>query len=870
MPRTRLLLLIAIASPVAADEPAPAPVTPAMVSGWVDELGNDDFFVREAATRKLWEVGPRTTRKALVAARDGADEEVAFRARKILWNFDHGILVGTPPEIVRLVEEFRKGNDSKRRAVGKSLAQQGHLQTLNALLQHTLDEAGRARLVPQLVTEVSGSFPRLFAEERHAEVRDWLDLAASAGNTTAHRQRDAFLFLRGELDDRINVTSESIGADSTSKEHAELARLLLISDQLDAAEEHVTKSKDLKLQRELAMRRSDWKSLAADALPGDSGLERQTFRAVFLRLAGDEAELAKVVEQLAETPSWPHGEALLLAERYDEALDVFRKTDNPLTALELGAARGEHADAFDAFGVGADGSGAVEWLHRATVGVTPEKVRPAISRGLGVLREIARLRGREAGRELLEKIRGLTWKHFDPSQSTRLVEVEWQLGYRDEALEDATETLAALEPDKSPPVLAPLFDDREQTAFVCWQWRRRHVATEKLDETPAVSLSWVADLLEGREVDLEIETIVRELVDVAETQPDASARRRWRKTASEMAYDRKRYDLASTAFEPVLQESQLVIDVLWGADILAKSGDWKGAAERYGSVADRNTIATMLQGIALEKGGEVERGRELVDRAHLSLLSDVAARSAAASELSDRGFDDEARRQWETIVRLGPQGQFEGAEAWSVQLASARLGNAISETDPLRAADLWERYLINFANTNAAYTEVRRYLAVSHLVHRTRARGLIGADRIAEALAAAKRAHDVWPGNIEVALQLVPPLDERGRKADADALFDLVHEVAAKRAADFPENAGGHNDLAWLNAKCGRRLDEALVHSRKAVEMEPKSAAYLDTLAEVHFQRGERAQAIEFAEKCIKLDPQSEHYTAQLARFRAE
>jgi hypothetical protein len=36
-------------------------------------------------------------------------------------------------------------------------------------------------------------------------------------------------------------------------------------------------------------------------------------------------------------------------------------------------------------------------------------------------------------------------------------------------------------------------------------------------------------------------------------------------------------------------------------------------------------------------------------------------------------------------------------------------------------------------------------------------------------------------------------------------------------------------ELAWLSARCRRQLDKALTHAKKAVALDPKSVAYLDT-----------------------------------------
>src|SRR5207249_6677824 len=116
---------------------------------------------------------------------------------------------------------------------------------------------------------------------------------------------------------------------------------------------------------------------------------------------------------------------------------------------------------------------------------------------------------------------------------------------------------------------------------------------------------------------------------------------------------------------------------------------------------------------------------------------------------------------------------------------------------------------------------------------------------------------------------LVPELEKRGRKKEADDLFQRVFTLLENQCREYPKSALSHNVLAWLAATCCRQLDKGLEHSQKAVEWAPKNAGYLDTLAEVHFQRSDRAKAIQLMKKCIELDTKNRYFRDQLARFEA-
>jgi tetratricopeptide (TPR) repeat protein len=128
---------------------------------------------------------------------------------------------------------------------------------------------------------------------------------------------------------------------------------------------------------------------------------------------------------------------------------------------------------------------------------------------------------------------------------------------------------------------------------------------------------------------------------------------------------------------------------------------------------------------------------------------------------------------------------------------------------------------------------------------------------------------DALPGDINVPVALLPELEKRGRKKEAADLFEQYWGVHESFCKDDPQSAWGHNNLAWLGARCRRNLDEALKHAQTATELAPDYAGYLDTLAEVHFQRGEKEKALEVMKKCVALEPRYAYFRKQIKRFEA-
>ena len=117
----------------------------------------------------------------------------------------------------------------------------------------------------------------------------------------------------------------------------------------------------------------------------------------------------------------------------------------------------------------------------------------------------------------------------------------------------------------------------------------------------------------------------------------------------------------------------------------------------------------------------------------------------------------------------------------------------------------------------------------------------------AEALAALRPASDF------MTLDVYPVLKRAGKGDDAQAIFDLAYDDVKRRLSAAGNDSGSFNRLAWPCARCGQHLDEALALSRRAVTMEPKNPAFIDTEAEVLFALGQAKEAIELENHALEL-----------------
>lgn len=126
------------------------------------------------------------------------------------------------------------------------------------------------------------------------------------------------------------------------------------------------------------------------------------------------------------------------------------------------------------------------------------------------------------------------------------------------------------------------------------------------------------------------------------------------------------------------------------------------------------------------------------------------------------------------------------------------------------------------------------------------------------------------PSQLNVVLEVVPVLKELGRGVEAKALFERAFKQWREAVDADPANAENLNNLAWLCARCGERVDEAVQMSQKAMQLAPDNAAYLDTAAEASFRAGKAEQAVKYETQALKLMPGDEFMEKQLKRFKGE
>jgi tetratricopeptide (TPR) repeat protein len=878
-------VLIGVAA-LAAAEPDP-------IHQAIGRLGDRRFTAREQASQALFAAGT-AAEAALRQAANSPDPEVARRARRILDDFDWGIYPTTPPAVAELIGRYRAAQTGEKRAVVEELLKLGRPGSvaLGRIVRRERAAEDRRELLTALTHGPQAAIPSLLAEGDLATVQDILEAcvgddpdAARGGHAadTASVPDDPavhfafFVSLRGTLGpaiarfERVRAAGtdpgdpEAVPGAAARRAAQVLTALYRAKGDLAAARRAAGQSGRSDLLEAVLWEQGDWKELAARRAmpPGLFAGPAATLglQAAYERLAGDTDALAKTVEELrkfgehaVDGPETARmaAESLLLNERPGEALGVLATRNvAPDLAFEVLVAQFRHAEALE--------------LAEKARGLSVGSQRLLDARKARLLYLLGE---REAAlawyARYVEEARG--WSFIDSKTAKEVVRSLKRLGLNDLALEHGARLLASSWIAADAPlsgnadVFEIFFGKRSAAAERWWHYLRQRAPKDD----PVGTLRRMLALLEPAprsDPTAEAEAFARYADTLAPAERGgcleavAEAFRAAGRDDAALAYIEK---AAQGAEKPELPQRL--------GDFLMDRRRYRPAAQAYERSwnLDRSRpLPLYLRGLALARAGDEAEGKRLMDQSHWLPLGDEVVRTTFAEELTKRGQAEAAARERDLVLRCG------WYRSWQVgNLLNMQARAALARKDYGTAADAYERAVVGCLRSGARYVEPAGYVVMPAAVHSNRARGLAAAGKPAEALREAERALEASPGNSELVGDLIAEFDRQGHRREADALFDRLFVRLEKLSRDYPKSAFAHNACAWLGASARRRLDGALEHARRAAELEPKNAGYLDTLAEVHFRRGERDQALAAMRQCLELTPNRDYFRKQLQRFQ--
>lgn len=879
-----------------------APPTADEIKKAVEELASPRFVVRERASKSLWEAGA-VAEPALREAALAKDEETSTRARALLAKFDWGLYPDTPAPIVKLIEDFRGGGPGERQqAVMELMAlKPAPFATMRKVIAQETNDDARQEMYNRIAFQARRMVPALILADRLDEVAELLEVCLTPKGDDAFIDYAAFHALRGNVPDairRMEALRQTGREPEKLKAIEALVYLHRVRKDWPAARKAAADSRNALLIDAVAWESDDWKALAEKNPNVGPDREDRGQRAAYYRLAGDKAKSDELIAELQKELNGVEGDdaaALALAD----ALMKNGRGAEAVAALKERTRSGAADQVFDYLCARLDYRGAFAHADQALKVLGKDDAAEFERNKLNVRRAtmLAALGDRDGATQLYRSVLDSALTSANLPSVLDVISTAARGGLRDLAAECAARAMTHGKRDFDPGAdvifLEPIFEDR---VFVVWTWWRA-LRAEKPDADAGATMIRVLEFVDGK-ADLKkadslaaaIEKLAvgpkgdRDgtantiLIQVYPQMVDFATAEAYRAVGAKdkaEAFYKKAVAVKGEApsvrkggfLAPPLEETEPsnADFLLRYADFLSGEKRFKEAAAVYHRAWEANPVhplALFLNGHALKLAGEAKEGERRMGLAHWMPLGNEGGRVKFSDELNQRGFNADSRREMDLVIDTG---WFRTHFVGNLYLRKARMHARKKEY--AAAAAMFEKDVVSLMRTDAHFTDARANLTVPELARTYRSRALLAAGKLDEALAEARAGLEVLPNNIDLAIGLVPDLDAAGRRKDADEIYGKVKTAFAGALRDYGSSPELRNGLAWTMVNCNRDLDEALAHATRAVEVAPKAAGYIDTLAEIHFRKQDRKKALELMKKCAELEPANPYYQKQLERF---
>jgi tetratricopeptide (TPR) repeat protein len=836
---TAVLLFLVVALPV----PCAAPPGRS-IARWVEDLASDDPATWRNAVERLWHVG-RAAEPAVRAALRHNDPDVPLRARLILARFDWGLFPDTPAAVARLIERYRDGDLAQRKTAAEELfrlGRSGHV-ALQRLLERESDDALRRHVTDYLKRHYRPLLRDRLAVGDQAGAVAFLESACSAGNLDAVRDLAALWVLTGQTVAKARDLERRVAAGERAAA-VQAMYLHRAAGNLSAARRLAEKAGDPEMLAGVLIEQEDFQALAR-ALP-PRVRSSPDWLATVLHHAGDRNGFEATLGRIPANEQQRRSSVLFFNDRPRQGIDAVRQTAYLCTACKLLALQGRWREALT--------------LSDRTAAKVDLEQRVALLLEQAVLWEQLGEHDR-AGRLLRQALDGAEKLAAPDRLLGEILDAGERMGRREEVVAALGRLLDHGKRGPASWHLLYALAPGDVDVLIRW-WD--HLRLRSPDLPPSAILSRLRGWFERGQADSGFDARIADLEGARGFS--AEERDRWT-----IALARTCVAVGKTKkAEEILRKAARTLNTAaaWRrvGDFCFERKRWAEAAMEYGRAleCDRTDAqALYLRGVALSRAGKPGEGRSLMERARLLPLADEEARYFLAKGLAQRGLSDEAAAVRTMMERTAPFGSI-----YTTNAASSLAARAVRQGKSLEAARCYRRVYLDITH-NGAFTDVTAELRVPALARLHQARGLLAAGKLDEALREGQRALEYLPEETGLVIDLVRALDRARRRAEADRLFDTVHGRLQRACREFPRAGRCHNGLAWLAVRCGRRLDEALRHAQAAATLAPRSPGYLDTLAEVHFQRGDRAAALALMKRVVGLAPDQPYFAAQLRRIEA-
>jgi len=832
----------------------------AQVKKWIDELGDADFTTRENAHKNLWKAGSDAEDQLKVALK-GDDAEIRKRSLELLEKFKWGIYHDSPIAIIDLIQAYQSGTlQDKEKSIAKLIEMGGlGVKSVIKIINAEEQEEVRNSVLSYASKSVSKVIPYLIEKNEFKFLDQILQMMLENRAEGVFSNYAVYAILSASTDKIINQLSKNKPpkiSDEINKEI--LAYLYRSKGEHNDALRFAKESKNPELYTQLALEASKWKVvLDTDHFPDDLLLGKLGYKLAMYRLANEKTEfdgakktLMEIAEELTGKDKngvesteqlFQAAKIALLNYMVPEGIDSLLKNKKRMMVAEIYASRFE----FDKI------KSLIEEAKTENAKDVPalEIHWAKILYGLGEKEQALKILDQYSSR-IADKSEG-DWP-------LKLVHAWILIKKRDRALDDAASYLQKIEHrEASGRMLNKMFGDDSEFYDPLF----RFFFKKKNTETALAVIKQINDLHDKKLESNAVVKLVDELLEYASTvtaEESVSLKNAAGAILKKYGLDEKLKELADKFGSETIMLSL--------ADLYAEKKEWAKARDSFKVAWDKDKsksiIAFMIAKME-ENIGDKAQASKWKDLSTWAPLGNEQVRLDFAYALGKRNYVDDALIQFDLVSKTGEPGSY------SVGASSRALASRLIEKKSFeKAADGYELAMLRCMTPFVSFTQSQAYVNVPSLIARLRCRAAIDTGDFDKVDSFASKAFDLQPGEVELPILVYQPLIAKGKKELADKIFASAKKSIQKVGDDYPNCAWAHNSAAWLSACCKSDLIWGLNQAEMAIKLDGKSAAHLDTLAEVLFQLKRQKEAVEAQTKAVALEPTKIYYKKQLKRIQ--
>ena len=858
----------------------------------LEDLGEDSFEARQAAMKQIWN-SPELSPESLQRFASSADPESAARIRRLLALIRMGINPETEPAVARLIFSFHSAGQEEMSSILYQLVQRGHHELVMSLIQSVEDRYTREYLAEYVLNDEASPIDSLLGSDpviSDPAILERTDRVMQHPYMWKWHLSDCLLYwsLRGGIDDRIAERAGAVGESGTPAQVMALIEMLRFQRKYDEALDRIGQwQAEDRLRRPLRVRvlaeADRWAELAReyDQPAADSrSLSRVCQAALLHQWSGNPQQAAVWRERLVadgRVDSWNALATVQLARLDAASIRAAAPHMSTGVAFELLCRIGSHEEAFGISGAPRAEAEQVVWFERELSDLTRQ------------LRQSRRAHDDEVHRRtndrflLLLNFAGYTGELGRRDLAIRYFELlaaalhDDEAGYhalfwrtlafdrltRFEVGEDLWHFFDVLgvedEPERTLEILFP--DTPDEAAM--WM----EILTPGIPDTRE-RVQLVTGLLRSPFAEHQDSPDMESLVSLARKFIDRypPAQRGYYLLLLARTCRLHDRDLLARDLELESGFAGEAAAFVQMAERSATENDW-GEAARWSSrsreIDPANNEHRYRLACYRRLAGANRESEALFFRAGLHDLHSWALLDHAAL-VQACGLTDQAADMIDLYLRGVTSDQLD------LYWEHRRLAELLDSRDPVAALNQWRRAQLAWTrHVDLTVNNIARTRLYATRAAEAEARVHLAGGRTDEAGELLLRCLEVSSPGTRLVEEFVPRLEAAGHQQWADRIFEAAAARYLQVLGTWPDSALHHNNLAWACVRCDRWPQRRLEHARRAVQLSPDHAGYLDTLAEILYRSGQQAEAIRIAEQCVARNPFRQHYRDQLARFRA-